>query len=153
VRWNHHRVTSRKLLTAWRCIFHFFRQLNSFQICSLLVLRPQKENFVKCDWPTQIFRRKKILNLKIFNFEQWYFRKIFCPWKTFLSGNGPLLSLPTLAQTARVYILLTVWRALCKLHLIHSHINIRFPLWFCYILNHATLLSEQWQRVIQSCEQ
>lgn len=59
----------------------------------------------------------------------------------------------TLAQTARVYILLTVWRALCKLHLIHSHINIRLPLWFCYILNHATLLSEQWQRVIQSCEQ
>jgi hypothetical protein len=27
---------------------------------------PQKENFVKCDWPTQIFRRKKILKLKIF---------------------------------------------------------------------------------------
>jgi hypothetical protein len=29
---------------------------------------PQKENFVKCDWPTQIFCRKKILKLKIFNF-------------------------------------------------------------------------------------
>jgi hypothetical protein len=29
---------------------------------------PQKENFVKCDWPTQIFRRKNILKLKIFNF-------------------------------------------------------------------------------------
>jgi hypothetical protein len=35
---------------------------------------PQKENFVKCDWPTEIFRRKKILKLKIF-------RNIFCPWK------------------------------------------------------------------------
>jgi hypothetical protein len=29
---------------------------------------PLKENFVKCDWPTQIFRRKRILKLKIFNF-------------------------------------------------------------------------------------
>jgi hypothetical protein len=29
---------------------------------------PRTENFVKCDWPTQIFRRKKILKLKIFNF-------------------------------------------------------------------------------------
>jgi hypothetical protein len=29
---------------------------------------PQKENFVKCYWPTQIFRQKKILKLKIFNF-------------------------------------------------------------------------------------
>jgi hypothetical protein len=30
---------------------------------------PPKENFVKFDyWPTQIFRRKKILKLKIFNF-------------------------------------------------------------------------------------
>ena len=29
---------------------------------------PLKENFVKCDWPTQIFRRKTILKLKIFNF-------------------------------------------------------------------------------------
>jgi hypothetical protein len=28
----------------------------------------QKENFVKCDLPTQIFRRKKILKLKIFDF-------------------------------------------------------------------------------------
>ena len=28
---------------------------------------PQQENFVKCDWPTQIFRRKKILKLKIFS--------------------------------------------------------------------------------------
>ena len=28
----------------------------------------QKEKFVKSDWPTQIFRRKKILKLKIFNF-------------------------------------------------------------------------------------
>ena len=28
----------------------------------------QKENFVKCDWPTQIFRRKKNLKLKIFDF-------------------------------------------------------------------------------------
>jgi hypothetical protein len=27
---------------------------------------PQKENFVKCDWPTEIFRRKKILKLKFF---------------------------------------------------------------------------------------
>ena len=74
--------------------------------------------------------------------------EIFLEWRW-----AALLSLPALAQTARVYILLTVWRALCKLHLIHSHINIRLPLWFCYILNHATLLSEQWQRVIQSCEQ
>jgi hypothetical protein len=29
---------------------------------------PRKEQFVKCDWPTQIFDRKKILKLKIFNF-------------------------------------------------------------------------------------
>jgi hypothetical protein len=29
---------------------------------------PQKENFVKCDWPTQIFRRKKILKLKFSTF-------------------------------------------------------------------------------------
>jgi hypothetical protein len=29
---------------------------------------PQKENFAKCDWPTQIFRRKKILKLNILNF-------------------------------------------------------------------------------------
>jgi hypothetical protein len=28
----------------------------------------QKENFVEWDWPTQIFRRKKILKLKIFDF-------------------------------------------------------------------------------------
>jgi hypothetical protein len=28
---------------------------------------PQQEHFVKCDWPTQIFRGKKILKLKIFN--------------------------------------------------------------------------------------
>jgi hypothetical protein len=28
---------------------------------------PRKENFVKCDWLTQIFRRKKILKLKINN--------------------------------------------------------------------------------------
>ena len=27
-----------------------------------------EENFVKCDWPSQTFRRKKILKLKIFNF-------------------------------------------------------------------------------------
>jgi hypothetical protein len=27
----------------------------------------RKEKFVKCDWPTQIYRRKKILKLKIFN--------------------------------------------------------------------------------------
>jgi hypothetical protein len=26
----------------------------------------------------------------MFNFLQWYFRKSFCPWKFFLSGNGPL---------------------------------------------------------------
>jgi hypothetical protein len=31
---------------------------------------PLKENFVKCDWPTQIFRRKNILKFKIFNFNQ-----------------------------------------------------------------------------------
>jgi hypothetical protein len=31
---------------------------------------PQKESFVKCDWPKQIFRLKKILKLKIFNFKQ-----------------------------------------------------------------------------------
>jgi hypothetical protein len=29
---------------------------------------PQKEKIVKCDWPTQIFRRKKIPKLKIFDF-------------------------------------------------------------------------------------
>jgi hypothetical protein len=29
---------------------------------------PRKENFFKCDCPTQIFRRKQILKLKIFNF-------------------------------------------------------------------------------------
>ena len=29
---------------------------------------PQKEDFVKCDWPTQIIRRKQILRLKMFNF-------------------------------------------------------------------------------------
>jgi hypothetical protein len=29
---------------------------------------PRKEHFVKCDWSTQILRRKKILKLKIFNF-------------------------------------------------------------------------------------
>jgi hypothetical protein len=29
---------------------------------------PQKENFVKCDWPAQMFRLKKMLKLKIFNF-------------------------------------------------------------------------------------
>jgi hypothetical protein len=28
---------------------------------------PQKENFVKCDWPTQIFRGKK--SLKVENFQ------------------------------------------------------------------------------------
>jgi hypothetical protein len=27
---------------------------------------PRKEKFVKCDWPTQIFLRKKILKLKMF---------------------------------------------------------------------------------------
>ena len=26
----------------------------------------QKENFAKCDWPAQIFRRKEILKLKNF---------------------------------------------------------------------------------------
>jgi hypothetical protein len=29
---------------------------------------PQKKTFVKCDCPTQIFRGKKILKLKMFNF-------------------------------------------------------------------------------------
>ena len=29
---------------------------------------PQKENFVKCDWLIQNFLRKKIRNLKIFDF-------------------------------------------------------------------------------------
>jgi hypothetical protein len=29
---------------------------------------PRKENFVQFDWLTQIFRRKKILKLKNFNF-------------------------------------------------------------------------------------
>jgi hypothetical protein len=29
---------------------------------------PLKDNFVKCNWPTQIFPQKKILKLKIFSF-------------------------------------------------------------------------------------
>jgi hypothetical protein len=33
---------------------------------------PQKENFVKCDWLTQIFCQKKILKLTL-EFRQWYF--------------------------------------------------------------------------------
>jgi hypothetical protein len=40
----------------------------------------RKNNLVKCDWPTQNFRRKKNLKLEIFNCQQ-YFVKIFCPWK------------------------------------------------------------------------
>ena len=36
---------------------------------------PRKEKFVKCDWPTQIFRRKKILKLKIFSFNNDIFGK------------------------------------------------------------------------------
>jgi hypothetical protein len=37
----------------------------------------QKENFVKCDWRTQILRRKKILKLKIFNFYSTFNNDIF----------------------------------------------------------------------------
>jgi hypothetical protein len=42
-----------------------------------------KKKIVKCGQP------HKSLKLKMFNFWQWYFRRIFCPWNIFLSGNGP----------------------------------------------------------------
>jgi hypothetical protein len=42
---------------------------------------PQKENFVKRDFPSEN------------NYEVENFRKIFCPWKFFLNGNGPLVSI------------------------------------------------------------
>jgi hypothetical protein len=45
-----------------------------------------QENFVKCDWPTQIFRRK---NFEVENVQLLIIGKIFCPWKFFLNGNGP----------------------------------------------------------------
>ena len=56
--------------------FYFNKNLYTgffFKILSIEIVK--EESFVKCYWPTQIFRR-----LKIFN-------KIFCPWKFFLSGN------------------------------------------------------------------
>ena len=40
--------------------------------------------FIKCDWPTQIFRRKKTLKLKIFNLtfsENFLFVENFFEWK------------------------------------------------------------------------
>jgi hypothetical protein len=48
---------------------------------------PQKEHFVKCDWPTQIFRRKK--NFEVENFqlltmislENFLSVEIFLEWK------------------------------------------------------------------------
>jgi hypothetical protein len=51
----------------------------------------KKENFVKCDWPTQIFRRcRKIifLKLKIFNFQNDIFGKFSVRGN--FSCDGPL---------------------------------------------------------------
>ena len=50
-----------------------------------MIQPPENTSRTSTCWSTQIFRRKKILKLK-----QLYFRKIFCRWKFFLSGNGPL---------------------------------------------------------------
>ena len=52
---------------------------------------PRKEKFVKCDWPTQIFRRKKILKLfqlltMIFS-ENFLSVEIFLQWKW--ASRGP----------------------------------------------------------------
>ena len=44
---------------------------------------PQKENFVKCDWPTQIFRRKKILKLKNFRLLTMIFSENFLSVENF----------------------------------------------------------------------
>ena len=42
----------------------------------------QKENFVKCDWPTQIFRRKKILKLLTMIFSENFLSvEIFLWWE------------------------------------------------------------------------
>jgi hypothetical protein len=62
---------------------------------------PQKENFFKCDWPTQIFLWKKILKVENFQLltitfsENFVFVEIFLVWKwafihTFYSVNDIL---------------------------------------------------------------
>jgi hypothetical protein len=50
---------------------------------------PQKENFVKCDWPTQIFRRFEVENFQLLTMiflENFLSVEIFLEWKFFLSA-------------------------------------------------------------------
>ena len=51
------------------CLFRLIRRISTQENF------PRKEKFVKCDWPTQIFRWKKNLKLKIFNFYNDIFGK------------------------------------------------------------------------------
>ena len=61
-----HCVSSLQTSSSVKCFNHSISMQN-FPI-STQENFPRKEQFVKCDWPTQIFDRKKILKLKIFNF-------------------------------------------------------------------------------------
>jgi hypothetical protein len=54
---------------SWKILNVYARQFSIVKALSTLKNFPQKENFAKCDWPTQTFRRKKISSRKfsIFN--------------------------------------------------------------------------------------
>jgi hypothetical protein len=47
-------------------------------------------NFVKCDWPTQIFRGKKIFEVENFQLLTMIFSENFLSVEIFLCGNEPL---------------------------------------------------------------
>ena len=54
----------------------------------------QKENFVKCDWPTQIFRQKKCTTMMIFS-ENFLSVEIFlgCKWAFDITFSAQLTCL------------------------------------------------------------
>ena len=51
---------------------------------------PQKENFVKCDWSTQILRRKKIIEVENFQLLTMIFSKNFLFVEIFLEWSWAL---------------------------------------------------------------
>jgi hypothetical protein len=75
---------------------------------------PQKENFVKFDWPTQSFCRKKFWSWKFSTFNNDIFRNIFCPWKFSWVEMGLYAYMPnnisrTLRSISRTSYNLTLW--------------------------------------------
>ena len=69
---------------VWRLHFHLGRSSAERTFCKMWL--------ADTNFPSE----KNFEQKKMFNFWQWYFRKIFCARKIFLSGNEPLFPLPTL---------------------------------------------------------